>query len=67
MFSTVIQACSVPEVSASGKPEAKPSSRRMAELRWVKIFRYCFDMISLSVPPDGSGGTKYSRINARSA
>lgn len=34
---TVIQACSVPEVSASGKPEAKPRHSKMRERCWVSV------------------------------
>nr|UKE85880.1 hypothetical protein KXZ65_18625 [Pectobacterium sp. PL152] len=34
-FSTVIQACNVPDVNASGKPEAKPSNSIKSELRWL--------------------------------
>jgi len=37
--STVIQACSVPEVSASGRPEAKPSNNMAPMRRLRKISR----------------------------
>jgi len=46
-FSTVIQACNVPDVNAKGRPEAKPNRSRMAVLRWVKIVKYCFSMASV--------------------
>lgn len=34
---TVIYACSVPEMSTNGKPEAKSRHSKMRERRWVSV------------------------------